>query len=78
MNDYDIKLVENKQPSYGPIYSLSQVELKTWKTYIKIYFKTGFIQSSKSLARALILFKRKSNRSFCFCINYQGLNNLTL
>lgn len=34
MNDYAIKMVKNKQPPYKLIYSLSQVELETLKTYI--------------------------------------------
>ena len=38
-----IELQDNKQPPYGPIYSLGPVELETLKTYIKIHLKTGFI-----------------------------------
>ena len=43
INEYAIELVRSKQPSYGPIYSLSQVELETLKTYIETHLKTGFI-----------------------------------
>ncbi len=43
INEHDIELVKNKQPFYEPIYSLKLVELKTLKTYIKIYLKTEFI-----------------------------------
>ena len=32
INDYTIKLEENKQPPFGPIYSLEPIELKTLKT----------------------------------------------
>ena len=42
-NEYVIKLVEGKQPSYGPIYSLELVELETLKTDIETYLKTRFI-----------------------------------
>ena len=35
INDHSIDLINNKQPFYGPIYSLGLVELKTLKTYIK-------------------------------------------
>ena len=43
MNKYTIKLIEGKQPLYGPIYALSLMKLTTLKAYIKIYQKTRFI-----------------------------------
>lgn len=49
INKYVIKLVEGKQPLYGPIYSLEPVALKTFKTYIKTFLKVGFIWALKSL-----------------------------
>lgn len=70
MNEYVIELVESKQPSYRPIYSLSLVELETLKTYIKTYLKTEFICPFKSPAGAPIIFDKKPNGSFCICINY--------
>ena len=42
-NQYAIKLEKGKQPLYGLIYSLSPVELKTLKTYIKTHLKIRFI-----------------------------------
>ena len=77
-NQYAIELKEGKQPPYGPIYSLSPVELETLKTYIEIHLKTGFIRPSKSFAGAPILFNKKPDGSFCLCIDYWGLNNLTI
>ena len=78
INNHAIELQDDKQPPYGPIYSLGPVELKILKTYIKTYLKTGFIQPSKSSADASILFDKKPNSSFWLCVNYQGLNNLTI
>ena len=78
INKHAIKLQDGKQPLYRPIYSLRPVELKTLKTYIETHFKTGFIQPSKSLAGAPILFDKKPNGSLWFCVNYQGLNNLMI
>ena len=43
MNEYVIKLEEDKQPPFGPIYSLGPVELETLKTYIKTNLANGFI-----------------------------------
>lgn len=56
MNKYVIILVEDKQLSYKPIYSLKLVVLKTLKTYIKTHLKTEFIQLLKSLISASIFF----------------------
>ena len=78
INKHGIKLKDDKQLPYGPIYSLERVELETLKTYIKTHLKTGFIWPSKSLAGALILFDKKPDRSFCLCVDYQELNNLMI
>ena len=78
LNEYAVKLEEDKQPPYEPIYSLGLVELETLKTYIETHLKTGFIRPSKSSTDALILFDKKSDGSFWLCIDYQGLNNLTI
>ena len=78
MNKLAIELEEGKQPQYGPIYSLGLVELETLKTYIKTNLANGFIQSSKSPAKAPILFDRKSDRSLCLCVDYRGFYNITI
>ena len=77
-NEHAIELEEGKQPPYGPIYSLGPVELETLKTYIETNLANGFIRALKSPAGAPILFVRKSNGSLCLCVNYRGLNNLTI
>ena len=43
INKYAIKLENNKQPSYRPIYSLGLAKFKTLKTYIKTNLANGFI-----------------------------------
>ena len=78
LNEYAINLKDSKQPPYGPIYSLGPVELETLKTYIKTHFKTGFIWLSKSLASAPIFFDKKPDGSLFLCVDYRGLNNLTI
>ena len=54
------------------------MELETLKTYIKTHLKTGFIQPSKSLTDALILFNKKSDGSLRLYMDYWSLNNLTM
>ena len=78
MNEHVIELEEGKQPPFGPIYSLGLVELETLKTYIKINLANGFIWPSKSPARAPIFFNRKPDGSLRLCVNYWGLNNITI
>ena len=78
INNYAIELVEGQQPPYGPIYSLGPVELETLKAYIETNLANGFIRPSKSPAGAPILFDRKSDGSLRLCVDYRGLNNLTI
>ena len=78
INDHLINLLDNKQPPYGPIYSLGPVELETLKTYIKANLASGFIRPSKFSAGALILFVRKKNSSLRLYVDYQGLNNVII
>ncbi len=78
MNKHAIEVIEGKQPPYGPIYTLSPVELETLKTYIEIYLKMDFIQPSKFPARAPIFFDKKPDGSLCLFVNYQDLNNLMI
>ena len=78
INDHAIKLVDDWQPPYGLIYSLSSVELEKLKAYIKNNLVSNFIRPSKSPAGALILFDKKPDGSLRLCVDYQGLNNLTI
>ena len=78
MNEHTIKLEESKQPSFGLIYSLGPVELETLKTYIETNLANSFIRPFKSPAGVPILFDRKPDRSLSLCMDYQGLNNITI
>ena len=78
INEHAIKLQDGKQLPYGPIYSLGPVELEILKTYIKTHLKIGFIRPSKSPAGASILFDKKPDGSLRLCVDYRGLNNLTI
>lgn len=69
-NKYEITLERDKEPLYGPIYSLGLVELETLKVYIKIHLKTRLIWPSKSPPNAPILFDKKLDNSLYLCINY--------
>ena len=78
INNHAIKLVEGKQLLFGLNYSLRAVKLEILKTYIKTNLANNFIRLFKSLAEALILFNQKLDKSFYFCVDYWGLNNITI
>ncbi len=54
------------------------MELETLKAYIENNLASGFIKASKSLAGAPILFDKKPDGSLRLCVDYRGLNNLTI
>lgn len=68
--NHTINLEEGTTPPFGPIYLMSETELKTLKTYIDDMFNKGFICNSNSPAGAPVLFAKKKDGSLCLCINY--------
>ena len=70
INDHPINLLDDKQPSYGPIYSLGPVELEILKTYIEANLASSFIRPSKFPASVPIPFVQKKNGSLYLCIDY--------
>ena len=78
VNKHAIELEKDKQSSYRSIYSLGPIELKTPKTYVETNLANSFIQLSKSPPGALIFFVQKLNSNLRLCVNYWGLNNLTI
>ena len=78
INNHTITLKKSKQLSFESIYSLMLIELETLKTYIKTNLTNSFIWPFKSPTSTFILFDWKLDKSFCFYINYQGFNNLTI
>ncbi|KAH0604494.1 uncharacterized protein H6S33_006871, partial [Morchella sextelata] len=77
-HDIEIILEEGKRPPYGPIYGLSQTELKALRKYLDENLPKGFIRASKSPAGAPILFVKKSDGTLRLCVDYRGLNAITV
>jgi hypothetical protein len=75
--DHAIPLEEGTIPPMGPIYSLSETELKILREYIQDNLSKGFIQSSRSPAGAPILFVKKKDGTLRLCVDYRGLNKIT-
>ena len=77
---YDLKipLQEGTTPPFGPVYNLSPLELEVLRKYIDDNLKKGFIKHSQSPAGAPILFVKKSDGSLRLCVDYRGINKITI
>jgi hypothetical protein len=76
--DYQIPFKKGFRPPLGPIYSLSRMALQALKKWLDENLSKGFIHASSSPAGTPILFIKKSNGSWCLCVDYQGLNEGTI
>jgi hypothetical protein len=76
--DHAIDLVENsKVPSYL-LQTISRDKLLLLCETLTQLLDRGFIQVSNSPAAAPVLFAKKLGRRLQFCINYRGLNKITM
>jgi len=76
--DLAIELHPGKEPPYGPIYPLSQTELAALREFLEENLAKGFIRESKSPAGAPILFAPKKDGGLRLCVDYRGLNAVTI
>ena len=60
------------------IYGLSEPELESLCTYLAENIVKGFIQPSKSPDGAPILFVKNKDVSLRLCVDYRGLNKVTM
>jgi transposase InsO family protein len=76
--DHAIDLEPGSHPPFGPLYSLSEVELKALREWLEENLGKGFIRVSTSPAGAPILFIKKKDGSLRLCVDYRGLNKITI
>ncbi|MBW0527890.1 hypothetical protein O181_067605 [Austropuccinia psidii MF-1] len=74
--DHHIEL-EGFLPPIGAIYSLSNQESETLKTYISENVEKVFIRTSSSSTGAPVLFVKKKDGGLCLCVDYGKLNSVT-
>ncbi|KAL0157329.1 hypothetical protein M9458_048575, partial [Cirrhinus mrigala] len=77
-NDCAIELIPGSTPPRGRIFPLSQLESEAMKKYIEEELAKGFIRPSTSPAAAGFFFVKKKNGSLRPCIDYRGLNDITI
>lgn len=76
--DCAINLLPSTMPPRGRLYSLSTPEKLAMEEYIRDALKTGFIRPSRSPAGASSFFVGKKDGGLRPCIDYRGLNKITI
>ena len=66
------------QPPAGPLYGMSRNELQVLKKYLEENLSKGFIWASFSPAAAPVHFVKNLGGGLWFCMDYCGLNALTV
>lgn len=76
--DHAIDVLPNSDPPYGPLYNLSQSELAVLRSYLEESTNKGWIRRSTSPAGAPVLFVPKKDGGLRLCVDYRGLNAITI
>jgi hypothetical protein len=65
-------------PPFRPLYYLLGIEIEELREYIRAALEHRWIEYSVSEAGAPILFVLKKNSKLRLCVNYRGLNSITV
>ena len=76
--DHRIDLVPGAQPTYGPLYAMSVMELKALRKYLTENLQKGFIRPSTSPVSSPVIFVKKPGGGLRFCVDYRRLNEITI
>ncbi|KAE8269715.1 hypothetical protein A4X09_0g2624 [Tilletia walkeri] len=76
--DITLPLKSDSTPPRGPLYTLSPKELKTLREWLDEQVKLSFIRHSSSPALSPILFVKKRDESLRLCVDYRGLNAISI
>src|SRR5262249_12550555 len=76
--DHRIDIVPGSEPPSRPAYRLSPPEAEEMDKQIKDLLAHGYIRPSVSPYGAPVLFVRKKDGSMRMCIDYRGLNKITI
>jgi site-specific recombinase XerC len=76
--DHQIQIKEEKEVPFGPIYHLSEKELGALREYLDYMLEKGKITESNANMGAPMIFIPKPNRKLQQCVDYRGLNAITI
>ena len=76
--DHAIDLLPGKTPPAARPYTMNRHELEALRKYLDTELAKGFIRVSRSPVAAPVLFVKKANGDLRFCIDYRGLNAVTV
>jgi len=77
-HDHAIHLKEGAQPPTFALYGMSRDEILELRRYLDENLSKGFIRASRSQAAAPVLFVKKPGGGLRFCVDYRGLNAITV
>jgi hypothetical protein len=77
-HDHRILLLEGKVPPFEPLPALDEGRLQTLREYLETSLEWGWIRSSTSPVGAPIHFVKKKDGSLRLCVDYWGLNAITV
>ncbi|SOV01637.1 uncharacterized protein UDID_18149 [Ustilago sp. UG-2017a] len=70
--------IPKPRPPQGPLYLKGPKEMSELRKYLDENLVKGFIRPSKSPARSPVLFVPKKDRGLRLCVDYRGLNEITV
>ena len=80
MTDHTVELQpgsSDKLPK-APLYGISRDELLELRQYLEENLAKGFIRASRSESASPVLFVKKPGGGLRFCVDYRGLNAITV
>ena len=76
--DHAIELKDGLQPPSSALYGMSRDEILELRRYLDENLSKGFIRASRSHAASPVLFVKKPGGGLRFCVDYRGLNAITV
>ncbi|KAJ1045058.1 hypothetical protein NDA10_006664 [Ustilago hordei] len=77
-HDLHLELIEGGKPPQGPLNLKGPKEMSELRRYLDENLEKGFIRPSKSLAQSPVLFVPKKDGGLRLCVDYRGLNEITV
>jgi hypothetical protein len=77
-HDHGIPLIDHEVPPFEPLRALDETRLQVLREYLDSSVKRGWIRCSTSPVGAPIHFVKKKDGGLRLCVDYRGLNAITV